>query len=86
MWALNWPEVLLDRLAVNYVDAPPDLRERMARDVEALNARLRIDPLSVGESRVGGFRITFPAGLVVQFRVDVVGRKVSVSDVRPYGR
>ncbi|MBX9579728.1 MAG: hypothetical protein K2X87_05410 [Gemmataceae bacterium] len=86
MWALTWPVVLLDRLAVAYVAADPDLRERMARGVEALNARLRADPLSVGESRDHGFRIACPTGLVVYFRVDAAARTVVISDVRPYGR
>ncbi|MBA4064613.1 MAG: hypothetical protein C0501_13045 [Isosphaera sp.] len=86
MWALTWPAVLLDRLAEVYVAADPALRERMARAVEALNARLRADPLVVGESRERGFRIAFPAGLAVMFHVDPVARTVRVSDVRPYGR
>lgn len=86
MWALSWSKVMLDRMAVAYVAADPDLRERMARAVEALNARLRDDPLSVGESRDRGFRIAFPTGLAVRFRVDVAARKVVISDVRPYGK
>lgn len=86
MWALSWPDVLLDLLADYYVAAAPDLRQRMAAGVEGLNTRLRSDPLDVGESRERGFRIAFAPGLVVLFRVDVAARKVVISDVRPYGR
>jgi hypothetical protein len=58
----------------------------MAREVEGLNARLRSDPLGVGESRDGGNRITFVFRLVVFFHVDEAAREVRVSTVRPYGR
>jgi hypothetical protein len=86
MYTVIWKSLLLDRLAVIYVDAEPDERERMALGVEAFNIRLALDPLDVGESRVGGYRVAFPPLLQVSFHVDEARRRVSVTDVIRFGR
>lgn len=86
MWALTWFVPALDRLAAVYVSLDPDDRERLAAAVEALNARLRADPLAVGESREGANRIAFAHRLVVDFRVDREARTVRVTDARRSGR
>ncbi len=86
MYLVIWKTFLLDRLADFYVSAEVDDRERMAVGVEWLNARLAADPLDVGESRSGGYRVAFPALLMVTFSVDVINRRVRVTDVTRYGR
>ena len=82
----RWLETALDKLAALYVDADVAERDRMAAGVERFNARLERDPLDVGESRVGGYRVAFPPLLKVSFHVDVVNRRVRVLDVIRYGR
>ncbi|MBX9626031.1 MAG: hypothetical protein K2X82_19700 [Gemmataceae bacterium] len=86
MWALIWRDIALDLMTDVYVDLGPEDRDRLAREVEALNARLRSDPHGVGESRDGGNRITCVFRLAVFFHVDKVARVVTVNTVRPYGR
>ena len=86
MFEYRWLEAALDRLADIYVTAGPVERERMAAGVEAFNARLAADPLDVGESRVGGYRVAFPPLLRVYFHVDEATRRVRVTDVIRYGR
>ena len=86
MWALTWHEVALDRMAERYVDLDPADRDQLARDVAALNARLRSDPQGVGESRDGGNRVTFVHKLVIDFHVDKTARRVTVEDARPSRR
>lgn len=86
MFEYHWLEAVLDKLAAIYVTAPPAERDRMAAGVELFNARLSLDPLGVGESRVGGFRVAFPPLLRVYFHVDEAARRVRVTDVVRYGR
>jgi hypothetical protein len=84
MFTLNWEGMALDQLADVYVAATAEERERIA--VEALNARLRADPLAVGESRVGGFRITFVPRLTILLHVSEASRTVRVIRLRPSRR
>jgi plasmid stabilization system protein ParE len=84
MFALNWTEQALNELAEIYVTATVEERERMARGVDALNTRLRSDPLNEGESRTGGLRMTFPDLLSVWFRL-TGPRAVRVVRVQRYG-
>ncbi|MBX9624058.1 MAG: hypothetical protein K2X82_09640 [Gemmataceae bacterium] len=86
MWALTWKAPALDRMADRYVALDPVRREQMAGAVEQLNARLRSDPLDVGESRAGDYRLAFLPGLQVLFRVDLTARAVEVIDAGPSGR
>jgi hypothetical protein len=86
MFAVIWLNSALDQLADVYVAAAPAERQRIAAGVEALNARLAADPLSVGESRVGGNRITSPPLLAVGFHVSVADRVVRIRLVRRYGQ
>ncbi|QJW99297.1 hypothetical protein FTUN_6900 [Frigoriglobus tundricola] len=82
MFTLTWESTALDQLADAYVAATPDDRERMAAGVESLNARLRADPLAVGESRVGGFRVEFVSRLAILFHVSEKDRTVRVVRLR----
>lgn len=75
MWALSWKEAALDRMADIYIGLDLDAQDR-----------LRSDPLDVGESRAGGYRLTFLPGLQVLFRVDLTARAVEVVDAGPSGR
>jgi hypothetical protein len=50
MFAVIWRNDVLDTLADLYVAATPAERARMAAAVDALNTRLRSDPLGEGES------------------------------------
>ena len=86
MYTVIWKSLLLDRLAAIYFAADVAERERMAVGVEAFNAQLAADPLDVGESRVGGYRVAFPPLLKVSFHVDEANRRVRVTDVIRYGR
>ena len=86
MFEYRWLESTLDKLANIYVAANAAERERMAAGVEAFNAQLAVDPLDVGESRVGGYRVAFPPLLKVSFHVDESNRRVRVTDVIRYGR
>lgn len=85
MFALVWSNRALDQLAELYVEATPEERKRMAAGVDALNARLRADPLNEGESRAGGIRVTFPALLMVAFVVNEKDQLVYVARVKRYG-
>ncbi len=86
MFEYLWLESTLDKLADIYVTLDVDARERMAAGIELFNEQLATDPLEVGESRVGGFRVAFPPLLKVSFHVDVADRRVRVTDVTQYGR
>ena len=86
MFALTWSNTALDALADIYVAAEPDERARMAAALEALNVRLRADPLSVGESRAGSNRIALVSLLAVVFQVSESNLTVRVARVTRYGR
>ncbi|HET6573903.1 MAG TPA: hypothetical protein VFG68_09895 [Fimbriiglobus sp.] len=86
MFEYRWLETTLDELANLYVAADRPEWERMAAGVERLNARLAADPLDVGESRGGGYRVAFLPLLMVSFHVDEVNRIVRVTAVSRYGR
>lgn len=86
MYTVIWKSLLLNRLADIYVAADVSERERMAVGVEGFNAQLAADPLDVGESRVGAYRVAFPPLLKVSFHVDEANRRVRVTDVIRYGR
>jgi hypothetical protein len=75
VFTLIWLDRALDQLADIYVAA-----------VDALNARLRADPLSEGESRGGDRCLTFIPLLSVGFRVSLSDRTVRVGRVQRYGR
>src|SRR4051794_23937238 len=85
MFTVTWLNTPLDRLADAYVSGSPADRERMAVGIDALNSRLRSDPLDVGESRSEGFRIAFAPPLAVGFHVDEAGRDVTVMMVKLTG-
>lgn len=86
MFTLIWLDVTLDELADVYVAVTPEQRARIAAGIEALNTRLRDDPLSVGESRSGGRRLVFTPLLAVTFQVSVSDRTVRVTSVKQYGK
>jgi plasmid stabilization system protein ParE len=86
MFALTWSNDALDLLADIYVAATPAERARIAAGVEALNARLRSDPINEGESRPNGRRLTFAPLLAVVFRVSTANRIVRVTHVHRYGK
>ena len=86
MFDYRWLESALDKLADIYVAADTLDRERIAAGVETFNAQLAADPLDIGESRVGGYRVAFPPLLQVYFHVNEANRQVRVTDVIRYGR
>jgi hypothetical protein len=86
VFALIWLDAVLDDLANLYVSAGAEERARMAAAIEALNTRLRNDPLAEGESREGNLRITFIPLLAVTFHVSAVDRVVHVIGVQRFGR
>ncbi|MBA4191694.1 MAG: hypothetical protein C0467_27255 [Planctomycetaceae bacterium] len=86
MFKYLWLEATLDKLADIYITLDVSQRDRVAAGIELFNQQLATDPLEVGESRVGGFRVAFPPLLKVSFHVDVTNRRVRVTDVTQYGR
>jgi hypothetical protein len=82
MFTLTWENTALDQLADAYVAADSDERARMAAAVDALNVRLRTDPMSVGESRVGAFRVEFVPRLAILFHVSESDGTVRVVRLR----
>ena len=86
MYEYRWLEPVLDKLTAIYVAADVPDRDKMAAGVEGFNTRLATDPLDVGESRTGGYRVAFPPLLSVSFHVDEAIRLVRVTDVMRYGR
>ncbi len=85
MFEYRWLNSVLDKLAGFYVAANVPERDRMAGGVERFNARLVTEPLEIGESRDGGYRVAFIPLLMVLFHVDVANRQVRVTDVIRYG-
>ena len=86
MFEYKWLELALKTLSDIYVTLDLADQDRMAAGVELFNARLATDPLAVGESRVGAYRVAFPPLLRVYFYVDEVARRVEVTDAIRYGR
>ncbi len=81
--SVEWEEATLDRLADIYVDATPDERDAIARCVEAINARLAVDPRTPGEDRGPGRRVWFRHPLVVGYDL-TPGGDVLVNHVAPF--
>jgi hypothetical protein len=59
MFPLIWLHGALEELADVYVAVTLPEQDRIAAAVEALNGRLRSNPLNEGESRDTGYRLTF---------------------------
>ncbi len=86
MFTVAWSDAALDALADVYVVLDLAEQDRVAAAVTALNARLAKNPHAEGESRSGGFRITFIHRLAVSFWVNDTRRQVQVTAAGPYGR
>jgi plasmid stabilization system protein ParE len=86
MFTVVWSSAALDALADVYVVLDLAGQDRVAAAVDALNRRLADDPHDEGESRSGGFRITFIDRLAVSFLVTDARHLVQVTAVSPYGR
>jgi hypothetical protein len=86
MYSVVWLGSALDRLADIYVLLDLTSQDRLAAAVDALNARLRTDPLSEGESRSGRYRITFVDRIAVRFWVDDSAGRVGVTAVEHFRR
>ncbi|QDU19252.1 hypothetical protein [Urbifossiella limnaea] len=86
MFEYEWLEPILDKLTRIYVSLDVPSRDRMAGAVEGFNARLASEPLDVGESRVGGYRVAFVSVLMITFHVNLTTRRVRVTDVIRFGR
>jgi hypothetical protein len=77
-----WKAVAENRLAALWVDADPADRPAITAAANAIDAKLRVDPHLLGESRPGGRRILFERPLVVTFEVREPDRTASVLTVR----
>jgi hypothetical protein len=86
MFDLTWENTALEQLADAYVAATTEDREQMATAIEALNVRIRSDPLAVGESRLGAYRVAFVPLLAILFHVSESDRTVRVVRLRPSRR
>jgi plasmid stabilization system protein ParE len=81
-----WDESAYDELADIWVQATPELRDRIEAAVHRANAALRADPLGEGESRAGDRRLVFYPPLAVLYRVSPDGSVVHVQHVARYSR
>jgi hypothetical protein len=89
MFQVRWQRRALDELTSYWLQADSAVRRDITRACEAIDQRLRDDPLNEGESRLGSRRITFEAPLAIVFRVVGSRRTVLVLEVRlfqPRGR
>ncbi len=86
MFQLIWRDSALDALADHYVAADPKTRQKMASLVDAMNNRLKNDPLGEGESRPGNYRVTFLNGLTITFDVLLGELTVRVIRVHQYSK
>jgi hypothetical protein len=86
MFEYQWLESALDKLTSIYTGLDLDGQDRLAGAVDRFNFRLRSDPLDVGESRTGGYRVAFVSFLLITFHVDPARRRVRVVDVVRFGR
>jgi plasmid stabilization system protein ParE len=77
---VEWTDYALDQLADIWVTITPAERDVIEQTVDAINARLAVDPSSVGESRADNRRVWFRHPLVVIYRL-VPGGGVIVSHV-----
>jgi hypothetical protein len=85
MFGLIWRHLALEELAEVYITLTPDEQRRVSAAVEALNVRLRSNPLDEGESRSSGLRLTFIFKLSVLFHVSESEGMVHVMSVMRYG-
>jgi len=86
VYQLIWRDSALDALADIYVAADPANRAIISAEVEELNAQLRLNPTTVGESRSGSDRMTFIHRVAIGFRASTSLRTVWVTKVKPFGR
>ncbi len=76
-----WKDAAQNRLAAVWVDADPADRPAITAAANAIDARLRTDPQSQGESRPRGRRILIELPLAAVFQVSEPDRMVTVLTV-----
>lgn len=69
MFSVVWQGTALDELADALVRSDLATQDQIERRIVRLNARLAADPLDVGESRVGNWRVEFVDFVAVLFEV-----------------
>ena len=69
MFAVIWQGTALDELADALVRSDLAQQDEIERRVLQLNARLATDPLDVGESRLGNWRVEFVDFVAILFQV-----------------
>jgi hypothetical protein len=79
-YAVDWRPAAERELAQLWVDHPAD-RNAITVATAALEARLRLDPLALGESRGGVSRMAFEGPLGIVFDVLVLQRQVHVNRI-----
>jgi hypothetical protein len=78
MFAVVWRTRALDELADIVVQSDLPTQDVIARQVTALNNRLAVDPLDVGESRGGNRRIGIADPICILFEVSAADGIVRV--------
>ncbi|MFO0850369.1 MAG: hypothetical protein U0871_17685 [Gemmataceae bacterium] len=86
MFTVIWRAAALDAVSDLYVTLNLDGQNRLASAIDSLNHRLAADPLDVGESREGSYRVAFPDVLVVSFWVDTPAALVQVVSAARFSR
>jgi hypothetical protein len=79
-YAVEWRPAADRELARLWIDHPAE-RNAITAATGALEARLRIDPLALGESRGGVTRMAFEGALGIVFDVLLLQRHVYVNRV-----
>jgi hypothetical protein len=79
IFTVVWRSLAQNQLAQLWLNGPD--RNAITAAAAAIDAALKRDPLSVGESRSGGERLAFFDPLWVQFAVSQSDRMVTVLDI-----
>ena len=69
MWAVIWVRTALDELADTMVASDLATQDDIEHRVLRLNSRLAADPLDVGESRLGNYRVEMDEYVAILFQV-----------------
>jgi hypothetical protein len=84
MFRVEWTDAAYDDLASAWTSGDSGRRRAINRAVQTLEARLQADPLAVGESRDGDYRVVHERPIGMDVLVDLATRAVTVVRVWDY--
>lgn len=86
MFRVRYEDSASNELAEGWLNADSTLRQAITAASHAIEQRLRANADTEGESRSGRERLLFVPPLAATFRIEDVGRTVSVLHLRVYRR